>query len=66
MNALNWKTTVIGVVGAIIYAVLPLVQGGQIVIKDIVIAAVVAAIGYFSKDKDVTGTGADAVRPSDL
>lgn len=58
----NWKTTLIGCIGAIVYAVLPLVQGGNIVVKDIVIAAVVAAVSFMAKDFDTTGNGVTATK----
>lgn len=58
----NWKTTLVGCIGAVIYAVLPLVQGGTLVVKDVVIAAVVAAVSFLSKDYDTTGNGALATK----
>jgi hypothetical protein len=51
----NWKTTLTGVLGAILYAIFPLFQGGQVAPKDLIIAAAVAGIGALSKDFNVTG-----------
>jgi hypothetical protein len=51
----NWKTTLVGVLGAIFYAIFPLFQGGPISGKDLIIAGAVAGIGALSKDFNVTG-----------
>ena len=51
----NWKTTVLGALLAIVIAVAPIIQTGVIDWKAVGIAALVALIGYFAKDKDVTG-----------
>ena len=51
----NWKTTVVGVIIAIVIAVSPILETGTIVWKDIILAAIIAAFGYFAKDHDVTG-----------
>lgn len=63
MSALNWKTTALGIGGAILYAIWPMIEGGTTNIKELILAATLAAIGYFSKDKDISGVGADAIRP---
>jgi hypothetical protein len=56
---MNWKTTLIGtvagIVGAVVGAIVPLMQGGVIDWKLIGTAALVAALGYFAKDSNVTG-----------
>lgn len=59
----NYKTTLAGLIGAICIALEPVVQkiitGGTIdwsgETKNIIGAVVVAALGYFAKDHDVTG-----------
>lgn len=58
----NWKTTLTGVLGAIFYAVFPLIQGGSPAAKDLVLAAVIAGISAAAKDFDTTGTGATATK----
>ena len=52
----NWKTTVIGVGTAIFIAVKPYILTGQIDWGQLLMAAGVAALGYFAKDAGVTGT----------
>lgn len=56
---MNWKTTLIGtiagIVGAVVGAVVPLLQGGVVDWKMVGGAALIAALGYFAKDKNVTG-----------
>jgi len=51
----NWKTTILGILAAIMIAVAPLIQTGQVDWKAVALAAAVALFGYFAKDKDVTG-----------
>ena len=51
----NWKTSVIGIFGAVFYAIFPLFQGGSVNTKDIIIAAVVAGVSAAAKDSNVTG-----------
>ena len=52
---INFKTTIIGIIGAIVVAVLPLLQGATLDWKNIATAAVLAGLGWFSKDHDVSG-----------
>jgi len=47
----NWRTTLIGALGAALTVVLPLVQSGTVGVNDIVIAGILAALGYHSADK---------------
>lgn len=49
----NWKTTILGALAAIIIAIQPLIETGEINWKSVVIAAAIAALGYFAKDKEV-------------
>jgi len=51
----NWKTTLIGAIGAVASVVLPLVQSGAVTVKDGVIAGVMALLGFFAKDAGVSG-----------
>lgn len=51
----NWKTTLLGVLTAILNVVLPALSGGQVAAKDIALSAGLAALGYFAKDNNVTG-----------
>ncbi len=52
---MNWKTTVIGAVGAVLMVVIPMLQGGVFDWKTLVPAAVTALLGWFAKDHNVTG-----------
>jgi hypothetical protein len=54
----NWKTTVAGLVGAIFLAIKPIINGDFKLSQDwptLVGAVLVAALGFFAKDHDVTG-----------
>jgi len=51
----NWKTTLTGIFIAIVVAVAPILQTGEIEWKNVILAAIIAAFGYFAKDHDVTG-----------
>ena len=55
MSMKNWKTTILGFVGAISVAVYPIIQTGEINWKAVGAAALIAAFGYFAKDSNVTG-----------
>lgn len=52
----NWKTSLVGVIGAVLAVVWPLIETGEVGVKEIAIAAILAALGYFSKDAGVSGT----------
>jgi len=52
----NWKTTLVGIVGAVFSVVWPLVSTGGVDIKDVISAGVLAILGYLAKDAGVTGT----------
>ncbi|WP_282755013.1 hypothetical protein [Desulfuromonas thiophila] len=49
---LNWKTTVIGVLGAIAAAMLPVLESGQTDSKSLGMAAVIGLVGVLAKDGD--------------
>jgi hypothetical protein len=51
----NWKTTIVGVIGAAGLAVFQLISTGSLDPKTLIIAAVVAGMGLLAKDHDVTG-----------
>jgi hypothetical protein len=58
MKIKNWKTTLLGAVGAALTAVTIYVQNGGDLAdwKLYAIPALVAAFGYVSKDAGITGT----------
>jgi hypothetical protein len=51
----SWKTTLVGILLAIVVGIVPIIQTGTIDIKALVIAALLAVAGFLQKDKDVTG-----------
>ena len=51
----SWKTMLLGALLAIVVAVAPIIQTGAVDWKAVGMAALIALLGYFSKDKDVTG-----------
>jgi hypothetical protein len=55
MRVTSWKTTLIGAILAIVVAVQPLIATGKIDWKAVVMAALIAGLGYVAKDSDVTG-----------
>lgn len=56
----NWQTTLAGVIGAIAVAVYPLLTTGEINWNNVLIAGIIAVVGYFAKSKNVTGVGVEA------
>jgi len=53
----SWKTTLTGVIGAVLYAIAAYLQSGKLEPKEIAIAAIVAALGVLAKDLNVSGGG---------
>lgn len=51
----NWRTTLSGVLGAVLIVVADFLQRGVFDIKTIITAAAIAAIGILAKDLNVTG-----------
>jgi uncharacterized membrane protein YgaE (UPF0421/DUF939 family) len=51
----NWKTTALGLVIAILVALQPILETGVLSWKAVVLAVLIAAAGYFTKDSNVTG-----------
>ena len=51
----NWKTSLCGCLAAVMIAIAPILQTGQVDWKTLIIAALVAAFGFLSKDFNVTG-----------
>lgn len=56
---MNNKTTITGIIGAVFALVQPILSNGTFDFskdwKNIIIAIVIGAMGYFAKDHDVTG-----------
>lgn len=52
----NWKTTLVGVLLAVVVAIQPIVSTGKVDWGQLVIAALIAALGVLAKDFNVTGT----------
>jgi len=52
----NWKTSLIGAIGAVFTVIWPLVQTGSVDLKDVISAGVLALLGYLAKDAGVSGT----------
>ena len=51
----NWKTSLCGCLAAVMIAIAPILQTGQVDWKAVVIAGLVAAFGFLAKDFNVTG-----------
>jgi hypothetical protein len=54
----NWKTTLLGIVGAILNLAIPIIQTGdlsELTTQKFFISAFMLAIGVLSKDFNVTG-----------
>ena len=49
------KTTILGLIGAIAVVVYPIISSGEFKWESVGIAAFIAAMGYFAKDRDATG-----------
>jgi hypothetical protein len=62
----NWETSLAGLVGAIAVAIYPLLTTGQFNWNNILIAAIIAVVGYFAKSKNVTGVGVEAKTEEDI
>jgi hypothetical protein len=55
----SWKTAILGAILAIVVAVAPIIQTGAVDWKAVGMAALIALLGYFTKDKNVTGGTVD-------
>jgi hypothetical protein len=62
----NWETSLAGLIGAIAVAIYPLLTTGQFNWNNILIAAIIAVVGYFAKSKNVTGVGLEAKTQEDI
>lgn len=51
----NWKTTILGAIIGGLIAVQPIIESGNVDIKQIMMGFLVAALGVVSKDFNVTG-----------
>lgn len=58
MKMKNYKTTLVGLVGAIASVAYPLIAKGTVDAGEIIRAVVIAAVAFLAKDFDVSGTGA--------
>ncbi len=59
----NWKTTLLGLAGALATALIPVIQGKGFEPEPLATAGAIALLGFFAKDYDTTGTGYDAHKP---
>lgn len=57
IKSVSWITTVIGCVGAVATALVPLFKTGDVDLQTLVSAAAFALLGWFSKDWNVSGSG---------
>jgi hypothetical protein len=62
----NWETTLAGLIGAITVAIYPLLTTGEINWNNVLIASIIAVVGYFAKSKNVTGVGVEARTESEI
>ena len=62
----NYQTMLAGIIGAVATALIPLIQGNGLSMRDIGVSVTLAILGYFAKDKNVTGIGKNAVSMSDI
>jgi hypothetical protein len=53
----SWKTTVIGLVGAIATTLVPLYQNGTVDLQTLISSIAIAVLGFFAKDWNATGSG---------
>lgn len=51
----NWKTTLLGAIGAVLLCVIQAAGTGTVDPKTLIIAAAIAGMGALAKDHDVTG-----------
>lgn len=58
MKIRNWKTTLCGLAGGAIIAVLPILQTGTFSPRELVIGGIIGALGVLAKDLNVTGGSA--------
>lgn len=55
MGTTSWKTMIVGSLLAVLIAIQPLIEVGEIDWKSVILAGLVALFSYLVKDKDVTG-----------
>jgi uncharacterized membrane protein YeaQ/YmgE (transglycosylase-associated protein family) len=53
----NIKTTAIGIIGAIANSAYPLITKGNVPPETIIVSVIIALLGFFAKDYNVSGTG---------
>lgn len=52
----SWKTTIVGALLATVIAIQPFFEPGAYDFKKLLLAGLVALLGYLAKDFDTTGT----------
>jgi hypothetical protein len=53
----SWKTTLVGYLGAVAVAILPILQGQGVQWDKVLLAAIIAVVSRFAKDAGATGVG---------
>lgn len=53
----NWRTTAVGIIGAIVNTAYPLITQGIVSPETIIISVILAVLGYLAKDFKVSGIG---------
>ena len=51
----NWKTTLVGLLIAVLIAIQPIIETGEAKWTTVILAAAIAAFGFIAKDFDKTG-----------
>lgn len=51
----NWKTTLVGLLIAVLIAIQPIIETGEAKWTAVILAAAIAAFGFIAKDFDKTG-----------
>ena len=46
----NWKTTAVGIAGAVILPLLQMLKNGEITHEDLLLSGLILFMGWFSKD----------------
>lgn len=53
----SYRTTIIGYLGAAATAIIPVLQGERIMVRNLVLAVIIALLGRFAKDSNRSGRG---------
>lgn len=46
----NWKTTAVGIAGAVLLPLLQMLKNGEITYDDLILSGLILFLGWFSKD----------------